>query len=273
MSFMLHVDRRPCSAGRGAAPDTSGLPLVCLHGWGMNLRVFDLLRAALAAERETLAVDLAGHGASPWAAEHGDFAAQIDDVLAVLPDRCVLLGWSFGGKLAMEIAARAPARVAALVLLSATPKFAQSDDWPHGIDARSMQAFRIVLEQDWRQTLSDFVELQLRGSRNVEAAREVMQSALMGQGAPHPLALRKGMDLLGALDLRPCVPQITQPVLLVSGQNDRVTPLAAARWLADALPRATLVEVPRAGHAAFASHHEEVARALRGFLAAAGARA
>jgi pimeloyl-[acyl-carrier protein] methyl ester esterase len=130
-----------------------------------------------------------------------------------------------------------------------------------------MRAFRMVLEQDWQQTLSDFVWLQLRGSRHAEDAQRVLESALASQGAPSPEALRNGLDLLSLLDLRLRVPDIRQPVLLISGQNDRVTPPAAARWLAAAMPRAEVVEVPRAGHAAFVSHHVEVATALREFLA------
>jgi pimeloyl-[acyl-carrier protein] methyl ester esterase len=273
MSFTLHVDRRlrmanagPAGVHMNAAADAA-LPLVCLHGWGMNLRVFDLLRGELAAERETLAVDLAGHGASAWAAGHADFDAQVKDVLAVLPPRCVLLGWSLGGKLALELAARHPARIAALVLICATPKFAQSADWLHGLDAGSMRAFRTVLEQDWQQALNDFVWLQLRGSRHAEAAQRVLESALAQQGAPHPEALRNGLDLLGTLDLRARVREVTQPTLLVSGQHDRVTPPGAAHWLAAALPRAQLCEVSRAGHAPFVSHHQQVGAALREFLA------
>ncbi|MEO8315125.1 MAG: alpha/beta fold hydrolase, partial [Pseudomonadota bacterium] len=125
MSFQLHVEKRPRTAVASAA-FTTALPLVCLHGWGMNLRVFDLLRDALSNDCETWAVDLVGHGKSPWAPDHAGFEAQVEDVIAVLPPQCVLLGWSFGGKLAIEIAARAPARIAALVLTSVSPRFAQS---------------------------------------------------------------------------------------------------------------------------------------------------
>jgi pimeloyl-[acyl-carrier protein] methyl ester esterase len=261
MSFRLHVERRP-----GVTMDAA-LPLVFLHGWGMNLRAFDPLRDALADEHESWAVDLAGHGASPWAEGHADFENQVQDVLAVLPPRSVLAGWSFGGKIALEIAARAPQRVEALVLLSVSPKFAQTPDWPHGMDEPSMEAFRHVLGQDWQQTLSDFVWLQLRGSRNAERARSILEAALAAQGAPHPEALVNGLDLLSTLDLRPRITAITAPTLIVSGQNDRVTSPAAARWLATAMPQARLVEIPRAGHAPFVSHHEEVATAVRGFLA------
>jgi pimeloyl-[acyl-carrier protein] methyl ester esterase len=274
MSFQLHVETRPRSGAVAAVSTTADVPpLVCLHGWGMNLRVFDLLRAALADQCETWAIDLAGHGRSPWLPGHAGFEIQIEDVMRALPARCMLLGWSFGGKLTIEIAARAPGRIAALVLVSASPKFARSADWPHGMDQQALQAFRYVLEQDWQQTLSDFMWLQLRGSRNAETARRLMESALAEQGAPHPDALRNGLDLLEELDLRPRVPAITQPVLIIAGQNDRVTSPASAQWLAQALPQSQLIEIPRAGHAPFVSHHEEVAAAVRSFVAGVGAPA
>jgi pimeloyl-[acyl-carrier protein] methyl ester esterase len=257
----LHVER-----SETAQRDPGGAPLVMLHGWGMNLRVFDLLRNALVEECDTWAVDLVGHGRSAWAEDHASFEAQVDDVLAVLPERCVLLGWSFGGKLALEIAALAPGRIAALVLTSVSPKFSQSPDWPYGMDAVAMRAFRTVLEQNWQRTLNDFVWLQLRGSRNAEGSQQIIKAALAEQGAPAPEALRNGLDLLDALDLRARVPLIPQPALIVSGQSDRVTSPGAARWLAQALPQAQLVEIPRAGHAPFISHHEDVAVATREFL-------
>jgi pimeloyl-[acyl-carrier protein] methyl ester esterase len=266
MSAALHVDRRPRLVAPAAATSTSALPLVCLHGWGMNLRVFDLLRDALAADCATWAIDLPGHGQSPWDGARAGFDAQVEDVLAVLPARCVLLGWSFGGKLAIEIALRASDRVAALALISASPKFAQAPDWPDGMDTGSLRAFAAVLAQDWQQTLDDFLWLQLRGSRNADSAQRVLAAALAQHGAPQPAALRDDLDLLATLDLRERVPHVTQPVLLISGQNDRVTPPGAARWMAQQLPQARSVEIARAGHAAFVSHHEEVALALRAFL-------
>lgn len=253
--------------GMPSTGSSGGLPLVMLHGWGMNLRVFDLLRADLSADVATLAIDLPGHGRSPWWPAAASFEAQQQAVLAALPPRCVLLGWSFGAKLAMAIAAAQPQRVAALVLLAASPKFAQSEDWPHGMDRLALRAFDTVLKQDWQRTLQDFIALQLRGSRGAEESQQVIESALAAQGAPRREALLAGMALLESIDQRPIVPRIAQPALIVAGRNDRVTPPGAAQWLAQALPHARLFEVPRAGHAPMVSHHAEVAAQVRGFLA------
>jgi pimeloyl-[acyl-carrier protein] methyl ester esterase len=247
----------------------SALPLVCVHGWGMNLAVFDGLREALL-DVESHAIDLPGHGRSAWDPAHADFESQLEAVRAALPARCVLLGWSLGGKLAMEIARRDPQRVASLVLVSSTPRFAQSVDWPHGMNAGELEAFSSLVDQDWRQTLSDFVWLQLRGSRNAAATQQRVEAALATHGAPHPDALRRDLELLGSEDLRSRVPLIAQPTLAIAGQNDRVTPPGATRWIAETLPDARFAEIPRAGHASFISHAGEFVDLIRPFLAANG---
>lgn len=256
----LFVDRRaPLTA-------TQSPPLAMLHGWGMNLRVFDQLREDLP-EYESWAIDLPGHGRSPWWPEAVDFNAQRDAVLAALPPRCVLVGWSLGAKLALSIAADFAQRVTALVLISATPRHMQSHDWPQGMKHDALEVFERALEQDWQHTLDDFVWLQLRGSRNAEVSQQAMTAALSAQGAPQPPALAAGLSLLGSVDLRAQVGRIQQPTLIIAGQHDRVTSPEAARWLAAAMPHARLVEVPRAGHAPLVSHHTQVAAAMREFLA------
>jgi len=247
-------------------PVSAADPLVMLHGWGMNRRVFDPLRTDLD-QFETWAVDLPGHGQSPWWPAARDFKVQQQAVAATLPPRSVLLGWSLGAKLALAIAASEPARVSALVLVSASPKFAQGPDWPHGMESQAQRAFDAALAQDWQHTLQDFISLQLRGSRHAEESRAVIESALAAQGAPQRDALLAGMALLESVDLRALAARVTQPVLIVTGQHDRVTPPGAGRWLADVMPQARLLEIPRAGHAPMISHHIEVAAAIRGLLA------
>jgi pimeloyl-[acyl-carrier protein] methyl ester esterase len=256
----LHVERS-APADRPAGE----LPLVMLHGWGMNLRVFDRLREDLACE--TLAIDLPGHGRSPWWPEASAFDVQCDAMRAALPSRCVLVGWSLGAKFALSLAASEPRRVAAVVLLSSSPRFLRGEDWPQGSDPAALAALRAGLEQDWRQVLDDFVWLQVRGSREADATARELAGMLAAHGMPQLPALRAGLDLLGQVDLRSIVPTIDQPALVVTGLNDRVTLPDASRWLAARLPHAHLLELPRAGHAPFISHHAQVATAIREFLA------
>ena len=216
-----------------------GAPLVFWHGWGMNLRVFDALRADLAADFSTQAVDLPGHGRSPWRPEGGAQAgthaearsttlAALDTLLGpllpTLPAHATLVGWSLGGQLALRAAQLAPERVGRLVLIATTPCFRRAPDWPHGVDDALLTQMRSRLASDYAGTISDFLELQLRGSRDAAALLQTLRAALRTQGEALPAALLSGLDALAYSDLRALLPQIRQPLLAVGGQYDRITP-------------------------------------------------
>lgn len=257
---------------RQAAPyrETSGTgaPLVLLHGWGLNLRVFDALRAQLAQHYAVTALDLPGHGASPWPAGCTP-ERQLQLIGRSIPPGATLIGWSLGGQLALALAAQPALAVRRLVLIATTPRFVQAADWPHGLPAETLQQFSHELERDSAATLASFLELQVRGSRDSGATLAALRAALAQHGAPQPPALRAGLALLAQTDLRALAPTLTVPTLLVVGASDRITPPGAAQALAALLPDARLLELPRAGHAPFLSHGAAVAEAALRFLAEA----
>ncbi len=90
--------------------------VVCLHGVRNHGRHFDGLAAELG-EYHVLAPDLLGHGHSPWEPPW-DIATHCDAIVETVgPREAMLVGHSFGGRLAFELAARAPKLVPKLVLL------------------------------------------------------------------------------------------------------------------------------------------------------------
>jgi len=242
------------------------LPLVCVHGWSLNGRVFDALRAALPAGYPLQTLDLPGHGGSPWHGDQASLEAQTDWLLQRLPPRCRLLGWSLGGQLALQAALQAPARIAALVLVASTPRFVAGDDWPHGMARPAFDRFAAGLTQDWQALVDDFLQLQVRGGRAADSTLQALRAALAAQGPPRPAALAAGLELLRHTDLRPAVAQVNVPSLVIGGQHDRITPPAAQAWLAQALPQGHYLQIERAGHAPFLSHPQQFAAALLPFL-------
>jgi pimeloyl-[acyl-carrier protein] methyl ester esterase len=262
-------------AGRAtlhAESSGSGAPLVFWHGWAANLRVFDALRAALDDRWRTTAIDLPGHGRSPWeaaaaAADAELFAAQtVAQLLAQMPPRATLIAWSLGGQLALRAAARAPDRIERLVLIGTTPRFLRSDDWPHGAERQSLEQMRARLVADYRGTVSDFLELQVRGSRDAAAVHAALRTALWQHGEAQLPALQAGLALLATTDLRAQLSSIRIPVLVIAGQYDRVSAPAAGAALAALLPQAQYLEIPRAAHAPFLSHPDQLLPQLRAFL-------
>lgn len=257
----------------------SAAPLVMLHGWALNLRVFDDLAAQLRAEplvphRDILRLDLPGHGrAAEPASLYGhdaegawDIVAVARHVLAQLPPRCALLGWSLGAKLALHIAAIEPARIERLALLCATPRFAQAPDWPYGSPSSVLGAFADHLQRDYRRTVREFLELQVRGSANADTALAALQAALLAQGECPPDTLRRAARMLHAVDQRAALRDVRVPTLVIAGEYDRLVHPRASAALAELLPDARFVQIAKAGHAPFLSHPAEVIAVLRAFL-------
>lgn len=99
------------------APEASGLPFVLVHGLASNARTWEAVAARLAGAGHPVAtVDLRGHGRSDKPDDGYDFATMGDDVLRVLDalghERPVVVGQSMGGNLALDLARRAPGRLA-----------------------------------------------------------------------------------------------------------------------------------------------------------------
>ena len=286
----------------------SGPTLALLHGWGLNVRVWDGLAAALCDRFRIIAVDLPGHGRSPWLPERSSLtgqAAQVAEVIGAITDEYSLLGWSLGGQIALQLAAerrtarttpsasaqrpdRAPV-LDRLVLIATTPRFLAAPDWQHGSPPERLAAQVEGLKTDYRRTVSEFLELQVRGSVGGAAALEQLRAALFAHGVkptlarnaresqkqydpnwgalgPFPGALVRDLELLRDNDLRPLLSDITLPTLVIAGQYDRVIHPAATHALADALPNARYAEIRRAAHAPFLSHLPELSALISDFL-------
>jgi malonyl-CoA O-methyltransferase len=188
------------------------------------------------------------------------------EVSAVVPGGAALLGWSFGGMVALEIARSRPADIAALVLIATTPCFLARDDWAGGMQPEVLEGFAAGLSSDYRRTIANFLALQAWGDERATDALRSLRAHLASHGEPVPEALRAGLKILREADLRDSLPAIATPTLVIAGERDRITPVAAGRELAARLPAARFVEIARAGHAPFLSHGDEVLRHVQQFL-------
>jgi pimeloyl-[acyl-carrier protein] methyl ester esterase len=251
----LHVEVR----GRG--PD-----LVLLHGWALHGGMWGPWLAELERHARLHLVDLPGHGHSAWSAEVQDLASLARALRPDLPRGAVLLGWSLGGMIALELARQHPGQAAALILVATTPKFLAGDDWEHGMPAEVLEEFARGLESDYRGTVQNFLALQTRGDEHSRETLRQLRRSLEAHGPPDVQALAAGLRILRSADLRDGLSGIALPSLVISGEHDRLTPPAAGRAIAAALPAAQFLEIARSGHAPFLSHGPEVLGVVLGFL-------
>lgn len=255
----------------------AGRPLLLLHGFTGSTATWAPLGPAWARQSRTIAVDLIGHGRSDAPADPARYRMEhcVADLLAVLDtlgiERADVLGYSMGGRVALHLAAAAPARVSALVLESASPGLAD----PAERQARRAAdaALAATIERDgvaafvdrWARlplfasqaTLPADVRARLRAQR-LQNSPVGLANSLLGMGAGRPAPL---WDRLAAL---------TCPTLLIAGALDQKY-CDLARAMAAALPAARLAIVPEAGHAVHLERPAAFAEIVPAFLAAPGA--
>jgi pimeloyl-[acyl-carrier protein] methyl ester esterase len=244
--------------------NTPARPIVLLHGWGLSSKVWAPLQAELPA---ATALDLPGHGSALPAGD--SLAAWADALVAQLPDGAVLVGWSLGAQLALHIAAQHPHKAARLVLIAATPRFVQAPDWPAALPAATLADFRADFDTTPDATQRRFTALQAMGDGRRRDVTAALNAALTPTDAAHHPALATGLRLLADTDLRPRLADVRQPVRLLHGAEDRLMPVAAAEWLADALPDARLSVFKDCGHAPQLSRPADCATLIRAFSAEA----
>ena len=231
---------------------------VFLHGWGTHPVIWEPLLEHFPAAR---ALPLPGYAGTETAFTLDRIA---DRLAAQLEADTELVGWSLGGHVAVSIALAYPEKVSRLILIAATPCFVNRDDWPHGVAAEVFDQFAASLAADYAGTIRRFLSLQAQGSGEMREVLAQLRRRLLDQMRPALGVLETGLDILQGTDMRESMPKLEVPLTLIHGTGDKLAPLAAARWLAAAMPRARLHEIQGAAHAPFLSHPRQVAEIIEG---------
>jgi pimeloyl-[acyl-carrier protein] methyl ester esterase len=111
--------------------------LILLPGWGLGVSPLEPLAAALQGLDEHLQVHIEP---LPVLAS-SDLNEWLDELDATLPDNAWLGGWSLGGMLASELAARRGERCCGLLTLASNPCFVAHAGWPSAMPAETFDAF------------------------------------------------------------------------------------------------------------------------------------
>lgn len=238
----------------------SALPLVLLHGWGAHAGVWSDVIARVDLGHTVIAPDYhAEIGAD------GSVNEVLDRLAGMVPEQCVVAGWSLGGQLALSWALRYPRRIRKLILIATTPKFVAAPDWAHGMNAEDFSRFAALVASDPAQALRRFLLLQTRGDTQVRAVARRLEAALDTRPPQREPILTRTLDWLRDTDLRPLLPDIVQPALIVHGDNDGIAPLAAGEYLAARLADARLERMSGAAHAPFVSDPDAFSRRIAEF--------
>lgn len=243
-----------------------GSRLVLVHGWGFDSAVWADLIAPLAERFRVTLLDLPGHGASRSVSMPDNLSSLSSMLACAVKGPAHWVGWSLGGMAALQLAADAPDMVRRLVLVDATARFVDAPDWPHGVKHEVLSRFAEGLKEDARGTLLRFVALQTLSCEDAGRVQRRLRAHLLARSALTSSALSAGLQILASADLRPLLPRVVCPTLLVVGERDTLVPPRACAATGQGMHHARIHVIRGAGHAPYLSHPEQFLRAVLEFL-------
>lgn len=238
-----------------------GRPLLLLMGIGGNTAMWRPVREHLEGFR-TIAFDMPGTGRSPLdvfsppgMASLADLTAGVLDAVGV--ERADVLGYSFGGAVAQELAHRHPARVDRLVLAATTYGLGSELGSPVAL-ASLMTPLRYYSPRFLKAIAPYAYGGHTPPSEESLGQRRKRPPTLFGYW--------KQVAAIASWTSRPWLASLECPTLLVMGADDRLVPPGNGRYMAARIRGARLVVVPRAGHMMLLEGDEQAYRAISGFL-------
>jgi non-heme chloroperoxidase len=253
----------------------SGSPVVLVHGYALNGHSWEKQEAALlAAGHRVITYDRRGSGASSRPSTGYDFdtlAADLHVLLSRLDLRGVVLaGFGMGtGEVTRYLAIHGSARVKAAVLIAPLPPFLlKTRDSPDGIDRSVFDRITARIAADRPAAMKDLMD----DSYNVDLLGGTRVSDQAWQNSFYTAISASPHAALGCVtacleDFRADLAEISIPVLIIHGDQDRILPYkATGRRLPALLKNARSVTITGGPHAITWTHADEVNQALLRFL-------
>lgn len=246
----------------GTGPD-----LVLLHSLLTDRGVWDRVAPTLAQQHRVWVVDLPGYGGS--APAEPDIGAHADRIAGFLDDRdlpadTAVMGNGLGAAVALALAVRHGRRFGRLVLAGGAAEFPGEAKQPFATMAQRVRA-------DGMASIVDIAVRRIFTEQYLTEHPEALEERRAVLLASDPAAFADACDALRVLDLRDRLGEVTNPTLVVVGDQDQATPPARARELADGIPGAQLVVLPDCAHAPQLQHPQEFLATVTPFLSGTAA--
>jgi len=191
---------------------------------------------------------------------------RMSDVLAVCDavgsDRAALLGVSEGAPMCALFAATYPGRTTAIILFGGYARRLEAPDYPIGSSLEAREAFHEEIARDWGGP----VGLDIRAPSRIHDERFRANWARYLRMGASPAAVLALTRMNAEIDVRPILESIRVPTLVVHRSGDRTIPVEAGRYLAEHIPKASLVEVPGDDHLPWIGDPDRVLGEIEEFL-------
>lgn len=173
-------------------------------------------------------------------------------------DSIILIGWSLGALVALDLIKDCPGNVKSIVLFGGTSCFIEKENYPFGWKKRVIQRMKKRLQVEKEEGFLDFYHMMFSVEEREEGHfsdfTHLVQTKFTGDVLSSYLT---GLDYLLEQDLRDDVRRLELPTLLLHGEQDSICPPGAAEFIINSTKGQSVLEViPEAGHLPFYTYPE-----------------
>jgi len=231
--------------------------IVLIHGWACDESIWQETKRYLDPKCRLYTINL-----SIMKTMHSYREAVIELIEQKGLDHVVLVGWSMGSLVAIQVASYLPHIVEGLILVSATSKFTS------GIPPIVVTKMKKRLSKNPEKTVHDFYKLMFSSKEQALGLDDkIIDNYLSRRGIGDLQEDQFGLDFLLDVDVQEYLQHITCPALLLHGEEDSICPLEGAKFIERQLPCAQLVSYPGVGHIPFLTEFRKFHQGIEEWLA------
>lgn len=174
----------------------------------------------------------------------------------------IIVGWSLGAILALQLAPLFTPRLRGIFLVGATSSFVKTESNPYGWPKRVLDQMKRKLASAPLECLRAFDQQMFSACERAKGMDDVWFS-LFRQQVPDILSLQLGLNYLQTAQIQPAFLEEQIPIYLLQGARDRITPPEAAQHLDQQLPQSFYTMMQNAGHLPFWTRPSAFAQWMR----------
>lgn len=266
----MSLQRRNNVHVTGSGPAT----MFFAHGFGCDQNMWRLLAPGYAARYRTVLFDLVGSGASDLSAwdakKYASLQGYADDVVEIVREfgqgPAIFVGHSVSAMIGLLANLGAPDRFAAQIMIGPSPCYINDGDYVGGFTRQDIESLLDALESNYLGWASNMAPVIMGAPGQPELREELTNSFCRTD----PEIAKEFARVTFLSDVRPAVPLLKTPTLIVQCHDDLIAPVAVGEYLHRTLPRSTLTIVENVGHCPHLSAPSASVAAMDAFLAAQG---
>jgi len=245
-----------------------GQHIVMLHGWGMHGGIWGEFKKSLAKEFTVHTLDLPGFGFSNKVKHDyslSAFSQSVEKYIESIDSPVILLGWSLGGLIALNVFKRGCVTLDKIILIATTPCFTKKKNWSAAMDSSVFNSFSDDLKENYQKTLKRFLTLQTRGGDLTKDDLRALNHTLNERGEPNLEALEAGLGILSTSDLR-SIHDSTMPFMVILGEKDTLVAVEAGAEFEKMFLKNQKIVLEKTGHLPFLTHTNVCVKEIKHFI-------